>query len=59
MRFNVLPLVPILNAAISSALRIPFQQAKCSSFHRRSGSAPVSPAALGGSGNNNNSFDMK
>jgi hypothetical protein len=67
MRFYALPLVLVLNAAASSALRIPFQQAKRSPLQRRSGSASVSvlansnvlAASSGGSNNNANAFDMK
>jgi hypothetical protein len=67
MSFRVLLLALALNAALSTALKIPFQRAKRSPFQRRSGDASVfvshPSAALANSNvlanNDANAFDME
>ena len=72
MKFHALSLGVAFNAAVSSALRIPFQQARSSILERRNGGASVSVfrpsatlaknnilAAASGGAINANGFDMK
>lgn len=72
MKFCLLSLVLALNAAVSTALKIPFKRVS-GPVQRRSGGASVSvsrpstaltnsnilAAATGGGNNNANAFDMK
>jgi hypothetical protein len=71
MKFRLLSLALALNAAVSTALKIPFQ--RVSPLQRRNGGASVSvsrtsaaltnnnilAAATGGGNDNANAFDMK